>query len=369
MAGTTVESSIPQMSGAELDDAAIDAATPELEAADDAAPSNGADPAIETRAREMGWKPLAEFRGRAGTWKPAAEFISRGEEVLPIVRDQNRRLLERVNRLESEVGGLRTSSTEQLQIIKDLRDMGRKADQRGYDRAMADIKTKKAAAVEAGDTKAYQQFDQQEDALRESRSMATPATTAITTDSGITVTAAPSLPTATAPLNVSTAVKEFVASNAWFNSTPVLNAAMIAHHNEVLRERGITQDMLSNDPALDRELLDEAKDRVMDAYPRAFGAAPLRDEPAARSAPPRRRAASVSAPTGDAPAPRSNGQAATINSIADPAERTEARDAYNRIKRNLPDYSEAEYMALYADPHADVITLQQQKRSQPNGRQ
>jgi hypothetical protein len=367
MAGTTVESSIPQMSGAELDDAAIDAAAPELGAADDVAPSNGADPAIETRAREMGWKPLAEFRGRAGTWKPAAEFISRGEEVLPIVRDQNRRLLERVNRLESEVGGLRTSSTEQLQIIKDLRDMGRKADQRGYDRAMADIKTKKAAAVEAGDTKAYQQFDQQEDALRESRSMTTPAVTAITTESGITVTAAPQV--SPPPLNVSTAVKEFVALNAWFNSTPVLNAAMIAHHNEVLRERGITQDMLNNDTALERELLDEAKDRVMDAYPRAFGTAPLRDEPAARPVQPRRRAASVSAPTGDAPAPRSNGQAATINSIADPAERTEARDAYNRIKRNLPDYSEAEYMALYADPHADVITLQQQKRNQPNGRQ
>ena len=37
-----------------------------------------------------------------------------------------------------------------------------------------------------------------------------------------------------------------------------------------------------------------------------------------------------------------------IDSIADPAERAEARQAFNRMKRQLPDYTEAEYMAVYA---------------------
>jgi hypothetical protein len=361
MAGTTVESSLP---ADDLTDAAIDAATPEL---DEPEIPDAADSAVEARAREMGWKPLAEFRGPPGKWKPADEFVSRGEEILPILRDQFRRQGEELTALKGQFGQLQISAREQLQVIKELRDMSRKADQRGYDRAMADIKAKKSAAVAAGDTAAYQQFDEQEDALRESRGMATPAATAVATDSGITVTATPALPTATPPLNVSAPIKEFIASNPWFNSNGVLNAAMIAHHNEVLRERGATQDMLNANPALDRELLDEAKDRVMDAFPRAFGAAPLRDEPIPRPAQPRRRAAAVASPTGDTPPPRTNGQAG-INSIQDPAERAEARDAYNRIKRNLPDYSEAEYMALYADPHSDVLALQQQKRSQANGR-
>ena len=55
-----------------------------------------------------------------------------------------------------------------------------------------------------------------------------------------------------------------------------------------------------------------------------------------------------------------------INAIADPAERAQAREAFNRMKQQLPDYTEAEYMALYADPHGDVLSLQQKSPSNPD---
>ena len=60
--------------------------------------------------------------------------------------------------------------------------------------------------------------------------------------------------------------------------------------------------------------------------------------------------------------PPARQQAATINSIQDPKERADAREAFNRIKRQIPTYTEAEYMALYDDPHADVLAMQQPKR-------
>src|SRR5580698_1009152 len=134
--GTAVESSVPP------EELPSDELPPEEEDAE--AP----DATVESRAREMGWKPLAEYRGPPGKWQPAKDFIERGENILPIVRQQNRVLTERVVRLEGELTGLRKTTDEQLAIIKDLRDMGQRADQRGFDRAMAEIKAKQRLAVE-----------------------------------------------------------------------------------------------------------------------------------------------------------------------------------------------------------------------------
>ena len=139
--GTAVESSVPE-EPVEL--------PPEEELPPDDAPDD-AQIATEARAREMGWKPLAEYRGPPGRWQPAADFIARGENILPIVRDQNRRLTERMGKLEGEVTGLRSTAQEQLQIIKDLREMGQRANKAGYDRAMAEINSQKAQARAAGD--------------------------------------------------------------------------------------------------------------------------------------------------------------------------------------------------------------------------
>ena len=90
--GSAVSSSVPDQN----EPPPADAELPSDEGADAAA---DAEVAIEARARDMGWKPLAEYRGPPGKWQPAADFISRGENILPIVRDQNRRLTERIGKL------------------------------------------------------------------------------------------------------------------------------------------------------------------------------------------------------------------------------------------------------------------------------
>lgn len=344
MAGTEISSSVPV-------DELPDGFAAELNAGE---PEGGADAAVEARARDMGWKPLAEYRGPPGRWQPAADFISRGENILPIVRDQNRRMTERIGKLEGEVTSLRTTAGEQLQIIKELRDVGLRQNQAGYDRAMADIKAKQRQAADAGDLKSFDQLVEQQEALQAARATATPAAP----EPPRPATTEPPRPPMSAP------TQQFLAANAWFSNDTLLASTMTSFHQEVLNERQINQEMLNADPALDRELLEEAKARVVDRYPERFPNQAVARE---TQRPQRQRRAAVATPTPDAPAQRP-GAAPTINSITDPAERAQAREAFNRMRRQLPDYTEAEYMALYDDPHADILVEQQKRKAQPNGR-
>ena len=336
MAGTAVVSSVPDQEEPPV----VDEIVTDEQLTDGADGAAEAEAAIEARAREMGWKPLAEYRGPPGRWQPAKDFIERGENILPIVRDQNRRLTERVGKLEGEISGLRSTAQEQLQIIKDLRDMGARANQQGYERAMAEIKTNQRKAVEAGDTVAYDQLVEQAEALESGR----PAPPAPKTEP-----AAPPAPQA------SPATQAFLSANAWFRNDQFLNRKMIDAHLDVIQEGQIVDEAAQ---------YEEAKHRLIDAYPDRFGVPPPLTPPPQPARVPGRRASAVAAQTpGDGAPPRAPGSAqVTIASIADPADRAQAREAFNRMKRQLPDYTEAEYMALYSDPHGDVLTLQQKPR-------
>jgi hypothetical protein len=66
---------------------------------------------VEQRASEMGWSPKEQWRGDPERWIDAETFVKRGEELMPILKANNRRLQE-------EVGGLRSTIQEQMTIIK-----------------------------------------------------------------------------------------------------------------------------------------------------------------------------------------------------------------------------------------------------------
>ncbi len=52
----------------------------------------------------------------------------------------------------------------------------------------------------------------------------------------------------------------------------------------------------------------------------------------------------------------------SIASIPDADDRAQARAAFDRYKRQFPDYTEKEYMALYNNPKADVRQLRQEAK-------
>lgn len=282
--------------------------------------------ALEARARDLGWHPFAEYRGLPGKWVDAKTFIQRGEEILPIVRANNHRLEEQLKRQGKVIEDLNRSNQEQGVVLREMREMARKADERGYQRALADAKAERDAAVAAGDTVAFQQADEKVDALQDTRAK---------------ITEPPPLPKPETP-KVDPAVLAFVDDNPWFNTDNFLNQQMVAQHLKVIRKH----------PKMPlAEQLDMAKDNLVAEYPEMFDG----EETPAPAPRPRQRAASVAAPTNQGPAPRRG--ATGIDSIADPAERTQAREAFNRTKRQIADYTEAEFMAIYEDPHGDVIEI------------
>lgn len=74
---------------------------------------------IETRAREMGWTPKDEFRGDPEKWRSAEDFVKRGEDFIPFLRANNKKLTAQLDgeksaraRLEAQVAEMQNSFSE-----------------------------------------------------------------------------------------------------------------------------------------------------------------------------------------------------------------------------------------------------------------
>lgn len=98
------------------------------------APQHSDDPALEQRARLMGWRPQEEFKGEEGKWKPADEFVQ-------FAQDNPAVLNERLGRMERML---------QDQAKKAVAEQ-RKAAEAGYKRAVLEHRKAIAAAVDDGD--------------------------------------------------------------------------------------------------------------------------------------------------------------------------------------------------------------------------
>lgn len=107
---------------------------------------------VEARARSMGWTSKDEFKGDPAKWRDAGEFVERGENLLPLVKAQNKRL-------EREVAELKQTTKEFAEHLS-------KTEQRAYDRAMADLKQQRKEALAAGDGEAFEKADEAMDQLK-----------------------------------------------------------------------------------------------------------------------------------------------------------------------------------------------------------
>lgn len=102
-----------------------------------------ADPAVVAKASSQGWVPKESYRGTA-PWVDAETFVRRGEEILPIVKAENRRLHTRQEALEREL----REAKEAIEGVKTL------STQIAADRIKADraaLQAEIRAAREAGD--------------------------------------------------------------------------------------------------------------------------------------------------------------------------------------------------------------------------
>lgn len=106
----------------------------------------------EARAKALGWVPPEEFKGDPSRHVDAETFVKRGEEIMPILKAQNKRL-------ERELADLRKT-------VAKASDYFSRAEQRGYEKAMADIQARQEAAVETGDVAAHRAAAKDAEVLR-----------------------------------------------------------------------------------------------------------------------------------------------------------------------------------------------------------
>ena len=67
----------------------------------------------ETEARSMGWVPEDEWKGPVEKWVPADEFVRRGQEIMPILRQNNKQLKAELQALQRA----NSSTAEQLRAV------------------------------------------------------------------------------------------------------------------------------------------------------------------------------------------------------------------------------------------------------------
>jgi len=96
-------------------------------------------------AAKMGWSPLEEFKGDPKHWTDAETFYNRAVQFMPIAKATIKKLSNKIDAMEREQ--------------KKASEFFSKAEQRGYEKAMFDIKVRQEAAVESGDVEAFRAAD------------------------------------------------------------------------------------------------------------------------------------------------------------------------------------------------------------------
>lgn len=69
---------------------------------------------IEDQARSMGWVPQEDWKGDPDKWTSAEEYVERGEQIIPIMRANNRALRDDVLTLKAE----RDTIRQELDVTK-----------------------------------------------------------------------------------------------------------------------------------------------------------------------------------------------------------------------------------------------------------
>lgn len=181
------------------------AGAPESAVQADAAPS------WDDRALQMGWTPKEQFRGDPDKWVDAETFVRRGEEFLPFVKANNKRLERELEKANGQIAKLKGAVDNAVQHIS-------RADQRAYERARRELEADLDRAAEAGDIASVRAINKDiVDLEKEVRAEAKPEHVAETPDG-------------------KAALSEFKVANPWFEKDRVMTAAAIEIGNELAAE-------------------------------------------------------------------------------------------------------------------------------------
>ncbi len=126
--------------------------TPDAVIADGMDEGQSAPRDYEAEARRHNWTSREEWDASGGDpdkWVDAETFVRRADEIMPLMRAQNKDLRHTVSKLERQVKKLT------------------KMEQNAYENALNDLKAKQLEAFETGDRAAFEAANQQADEMRQ----------------------------------------------------------------------------------------------------------------------------------------------------------------------------------------------------------
>lgn len=119
--------------------------------ADEPIVTSSAEPEVQARAEKMGWIPPARFKGDPERFVDAQEYIERGETVLPIVKEHNRRLEKELADLRARDAAREAALAKANAAIEEMQERHSVETQKAIEKARKEVKAQLAAASEAGD--------------------------------------------------------------------------------------------------------------------------------------------------------------------------------------------------------------------------
>ena len=115
---------------------------------------------VEDRASALGWVPKDHFRGDEAKWIDAETFVKRGEELMPLLRANNKKLAGELNDVKAKLAETNSLLKASAESIEALKEFNSKAVREQAKEKKAEIVDAIKSARESGDVEA-------EEALRE----------------------------------------------------------------------------------------------------------------------------------------------------------------------------------------------------------
>ncbi len=106
-------------------------------------------------ARNQGWAPKEQWRGDPDRWVDADEYLERGAHNNAILRERNEQLLKELQSTRDEV----------KQSVREFGKATRAAEERAYQRAKEELKTRERDAVLTGDSETWEKIQAEKELL------------------------------------------------------------------------------------------------------------------------------------------------------------------------------------------------------------
>lgn len=110
--------------------------------------------AFEKEAKEMGWVSKEEFQGDEEKWVDAKTYIERGENIIPIMRANNKRMRQDLLTRDKEIATLKSSVENANKAIKALQKSYTESTKQQVEQAKKELREQLKQAREVGDVDA-----------------------------------------------------------------------------------------------------------------------------------------------------------------------------------------------------------------------